>query len=418
MANEDTLRQLLELNDGFSDAFSEQVSKGTRNLIDLPAFYDFSEERYRFIENGSRVKDPDADSTRFTDQDEQFLIEPSAGDTLEFKTAEAPRYLVGNDADVSWSFQFLSALQDASDTFTLFVEGAFELEYDGADNVTFRSLEDGSEKTSTDVTPPNGLESPSRPEIEFNWYAVGRAVVTIDYTEEDTQKTTEPATITVDDDWLSDDPTGRIGFRLDVANSGVQLEAGSMAYIVKTDTIPTSRPKPHSYSSGELNEIAADGYTVVGAFRIDPDRDNVFTNVTSVDVIAEANVDVELFLKAVPEGETDADFLDPDGDGTDEGAAYPRSNSPQNSVIQWTPNVSTFPTRTYNVDGTEIPNGRNVGAAVESSAGTGAGVTKAGRSFRRKRPVYQDDVVLMVGHTPDSSSVANVDVFVESDQEW
>lgn len=402
----------------WSDAFGEQVSKGTRNLIDLPAFYDFSEERYRFIENGSRIKDPDANSTRFSDQDEQFLIEPEAGDTVEFKTAEAPRYLVGNDADVSWSFQFLSALQDASDTFTLFLEDAFELEYDGAGNTTFRSLEGGSEKTSTSVDTPNGLESPSRPEIEFNWYAVGRAEVSIDYTRQNQQRKTEPATITVEDDWLSDDPTGRFGFRLDVANSGIQLEAGSMAYIVKTDTLPTSRPKPHVFSSSELNEIAATGYTAVGAFRIDPDRDNVFTNVTSVEVTAEESVDVELFLKAVPEGETDADFLDPDGDGTDEGAAYPRSNSPQNSVIQWTPNVTTFPTRTYNVDGSTTPNGRNVGAAVESSAGTGAGVTKAGRSFRRKRPVYADDVVVMIGHTPDVDTAANVDVFIETDQEW
>ena len=407
-----------ERAEGWTDAFGSLIAKGNRNQLDLPAFYDFSEERYRFIENGTRVRDPDADSTRFTDQEQQYLIEPDAGDTLEFKTAEAPRYLVGNDVDVSWSFQFPTALQDATDTFTLFVEGAFEIEYDGAGNTTLRSLEGGSEKTSTDVTTPNGLESPSRPEIEFNWYAVGRAEVTIDYTENNTQKKTEPATITVDDDWLSDDPTGRVGFRLDVANSGIQLEAGSIGYILKTDSLPTSRPKPHVFSSEELNQVAADGYTVVGAFRIDPDRENVFTNVTGVDVIAEQSVDVELTLKAVPESDTDADFADPDGDGTDEGPAYPRSNSPQNSVIQWTPNVSTFPTRTYAVDGSSIPNGRNVGAATEGSSGVGSGVSKTSRSYRRKRPVYKDDVVLMIGHTPDASTATDVDVFVETDQEW
>jgi len=402
----------------WQDAFGEQVSKGTRNAIDLPAFYDFSEERYRFIENGSRIKDPDSDSTRFSDQDQQFLIEPEAGDTLEFKTAEAPRYVVGNDADVSWSFQFTTGLVDADDSLTLFLEDAFELEYDGAGNVTLRSLEDGSEKVSTTVETPNGLESPSRPELEFNWYAVGRAEITIDYTDQSQQRKTEPATIAVDDDWLSDDPTGRIGFRLDVANSGIQLEAGSMAYIVKSGTVPTGRPKPHVFSSSELNQVAADGYTVVGAIRIDPNRDNVFTTVTAVDVTAESSVDVELYLKAVPVGETDADFLDPDDDGTDEGPAYPRSTSPQNSVIQWTPNVTTFPTRTYAVDGTAIPNGRNVGASTEASAGQGAGVTKTGRGFRRKRPIYKDDVVLLIGHTPNASTATDVDVFIETDQDW
>lgn len=401
-----------------NDAFGELVTKGTQNALDLPAFYDFSEERYRFIENGSRVKDPEANSTRFSDQDEQFLIEPEAGDTLQFKSAEAPRYIVGNDADVSWSFQFLTDLVDGTDSFTLFLEDAFEIEYTGDGSVTFRSLEDGAEKTSTSVDAPNSLESPSRPELEFNWYAVGRAQLTIDYTANNSQLTSDPAVITVDDDWLSDDPVGQIGFELDVSNAGIQLEAGSMAFINKTGTTPTGRPKPHIFASGELNQIAATGYTVIGAFRIDPDRDNVFTTVTAVDVTAEQGVDVELFLKAVPESETDADFLDPDNDGTDEGPAYPRSNSPQNSVIQWTPNVSTFPTRTYAVDGTTIPNGRSVGAATESAAGVGTGIQKTGRAFRRKRPVYKDDVVLMIGYTPDADNATEVDVFIETDQDW
>lgn len=402
----------------WQDAFNEQVSKGTRNAIDLPAFYDFSSERYRFIQNGSRIQDPNANSTRFTDQDQQFLIEPNAGDTLEFKTAEAPRYVVGNDADVSWAFQFPTPLQDASDVFTLFVENAFEIEYDGAGNVTFRSLEDGSEKASVEVDSPNGLDSPSRPELEFNWYAVGRAEVTIDYTGQNQQRKTEPTTLTVDDDWLSDDPTGRVGFRLDVANSGIQLEAGSMAYIIKSDTPPTGRPKPHIFSSGELNQIPADGYGVVGAIRIDPNRDNVYTTISEANVAAESSVDIEVWLKAVDPADTDADFLDPDNDGTDEGPAYPRNNSPQNNVLQWTPNVSTFPTRTYAVDGSTIPAGRSVGAAVERSAGEGAGTTKASREFTKKRPIYKDEVVLIIGHTPDSSTATDVDVFLGTDQDW
>lgn len=415
---EDTLRRILNRQEGWSDAFGDQVMKGTRNAIDLPAFYKFSEERYRFIENGTRIPDPDTDSTRFTDQDKQFLIEPQAGDTLEFKSAEAPRYIVGNDSDASWSFKFPTPLVDATDSFELFVEGAFEIEYTGDGTVTLRSIEGGGEKQTVSVESPNGLDSPSRPELTFNWYAVGRVEVTIDYTESNAQRKTEPATLTVDDDWLSDDPTGRIGFRLDVTNPGIQLEAGSMAYLVKSDTTPTGRPKPHLFSSGELNQVPASGYGVVGALRIDPNRDNVFVTVTDVTVTAEASVDVELWLQAVPETATDADFLDPDNDGTDEGPAYPRNNSPQNNVMQWTPNASTFPTRTYAVDGSTIPNGRNVGIAVESSAGVGAGTQKTGRGFTKKRPIYKDDVVLMIGHTPDDATATDIDVTLSTDQDW
>jgi hypothetical protein len=412
------LELLRKMAEGWTDAFGDQVTKGQRNALDLPAFYDFSEERYRFIENGSRVRDPDADSTRFTNGDEQFLIEPDAGDTLEFKTAEAPRYVVGNDAAVSWAFKFPTPLADATDSFTLFVEDAFEVEYDGAGDVTFRSLEDGSEKASTTVTPPSGIDSPSRPELEFNWYGVGRAEVTIDYTDENTQQKTTPARITVDDDWLSDSPVGRVGFRLDVTNPGIQLEAGSMAYIVKSASSPTGRPKPHLLSASELAQVPADGYGVLGALRIDPNRDNVFTTVVDFSISAEASVDTEVWLQAVPPSATDADFLDPDNDGTDEGPAYPRNNSPQNNVLQWTPNVSTFPTRTYAVDGSSIPNGRSVGAAVELAAGQGSGSSRTSRSFAQTRPIYPDDVVLIIGHTPNASTATDVDVFLATDQDW
>jgi hypothetical protein len=191
-----------------------------------------------------------------------------------------------------------------------------------------------------------------------------------------------------------------------------------MAYIVKTDSPPTGRPKPHIFSASELNQVAATGYSVVGALRIDPDRDNVFTTISEVAVAADASVDVELELKAVAPGDTDADFLDPDGDGTDEGAAYPRNNSPQNSVIQWTPNVSTYPTRTYNVEGSTIPAGRSVGVAQETTSGQGGGTTKASRAFTKKRPIYPDDVVLMIGHTPNVDTATDVDLFIVTDQDW
>jgi hypothetical protein len=403
---------------GSTDGFGQLVTKGTRNTLDLPAFYQFSEERYRFIENGTRVQNPDADSTRFTDQDKQFLIEPEAGDTLEFKTAEAPRYIVGSDAAVSWSFQFLTGLVDETDTFELFLGDAFEIEYDGAGNVTFRSNENGAEQVAEDVTPPNGLESPSRPEFVFNWYAVGRAELEIDFTANNEQATTDPVTLTVDDDWLSDDPTGQMGFRLDVANAGIQLEAGSMAFIPQTDTTPTSRPKPHLFSESELNQVAADGYTVVGAFRVDPDRDNVFTTVSEVQVFAEQSVDVELWLESVAPGDTDADFLDVDDDGTDEGPLYPRNNSPSNSVIQWTPNVSTFPTRNYALTDTPIPTGRSNGAATQYAGGQGSGSTRTTQPLIAKRPVYPDDVVLMIGHTPNESTAADVSVSMLTEQDW
>jgi hypothetical protein len=115
---------------------------------------------------------------------------------------------------------------------------------------------------------------------------------------------------------------------------------------------------------------------------------------------------------------TDADFLDPDGDGADEGAAYPRNNSRQNTVLQWTPNVSTFPTRTYRVTGEEIPNGRSIGAAKQDASGQGSNSQKTGESFVKPRPVYPDDVILMLGTVPNASTAADASVFIATDEDW
>lgn len=411
-------RAVADRADDWSDAFDQLIAKGTRNAIDLPTFYKFSEERYRYIENGTRIQDPDADSTRFTDTTDHYLLEPNAGDTIELRTAESPRYVVGSDAKLSWSFKFRTDLVDATDTLTLFLGGAFEVEYDGSGAGALRAIDNGTVQKEITFDPPAGLGSPTRPELTFNWYGVGRLELEIDYTEDNAQTSSEKFDLTVDDDWISGDPTGPMGFRLDVSNGGVQLETGSMAFIPQTDTPPTGRPKPHLVSSAELPEVGADGYTVLAAFRIDPERDSVYVTLSELSVAAEANADTEIYLIAVDPANTDADFIDVRDDGTNAGPAYPRNNEPQNSVLQWTPNVSTFPTRTYAVDGTQIPSGRSVAAAIETSSGQGGGTSKVQRSFTKKRPIYPDDVVLLIGHTPNESTATAVNPFMSTDQDW
>jgi hypothetical protein len=87
--------------------------------------------------------------------------------------------------------------------------------------------------------------------------------------------------------------------------------------------------------------------------------------------------------------------------------------------MQWTPNVSTFPTRTYAVTGNAIPNGRNIGAARQDASGTGAKSQKTGESFVKARPVYPDDVVLLIAQTPNQTQNAgDVSVFIATDQDW
>lgn len=419
------IKRITEAVTKSDDGFGNRVTRGTTNKLGLPSFNPFSEERYRFIENGSRVEDPDANSTRFTDRDKDFYIEPDAGDTLEFKSAEAPRYIPGYDSEVTWGFKFDTFLKTADDRLDLFVEGAYELRFFGDGTVTAATIESESDNETRSVTLPDTVQNtdPLRPLLRFNWYNVGRAAWELSYThtDDDASKQLDEllAVLTDDRDWLSDSPVGKIGFRLDVASSGIQLAAGSMNYVELGAIEPTARPKPTAFSSEELNQIPASGYGVVGAFRIDPNRSQVYTTVTELTISGESALDTELWLKAVPASETDADFDDPDGDGTDEGPAPPRMNSAQNTVLQWTPNVSTFPTRTDPVSNTSVPDGRLVGVATESSSGTGAGVTRQNAPFRRARPVYEDDVVLMIGTTPDQTAdTQTVDVYLETEQDW
>lgn len=408
----------LSIMEKYEDAFGYPVVKGVRNTLDLPASYKFSEERYRYIENGTRIQDPEADSTRFTGNGKEFIITPQAGDTIEFKTAEAPRYIVGHDSAPSWAFQLGSDLVDANDSLTLFVEGSYELRFFGDGTAEGATIENGTDNVVRSFDYGPDLTVPLRPELVFNWYDVGRAQYSLDYTSDNEQLTEILTTLTDDTDWIADDPIGRIGFRLDVANSGIELDAGSMGYVTQSDVKPTTRPKPFSLHESELNEIPADGYGVMGAFRIDPDRDEVFTQLSEMAVFGEQNTDTEVMIKSVKPSLTDADFLDVDGDGVDEGPAYPRQMSPQNSVLQWTPNVSTFPTRTDAVTGNTIPAGRLLGTATEYSSGQGQGTSKTSNPFKKKRPIYSDDVALIIGSTPGTSSAQQASISGSSDQEW
>lgn len=407
----------------YEDAFGYPVVKNPRNSLDLPSPYDFNEERYRYIENGVRIQDPDSDSTRFDGAGKAFNISPQAGDTIEFKTAEAPRYVVGHDAAASWAFQMISDLAGANDELTLFIEDSYELRFFGDGTAKAVTIEGGVDNVVATFDLDPDLTVPLRPELVFNWYDVGRAEYDLDYTSDNEQVTQMLATLTDDNDWISDDPIGRVGFRLDVSNSGIELAAGSMAYIPQTDSPPTGRPKPFALHNSDLaiagnSTIAQSGYTVLGALRIDPERDDVFTTVTQLDMSGEQSVDSELSLKAVPEGQTDADFLDVDGDGTQEGPAYPRQMSPQNSVLQFTPNVTTFPTRTSALTGGEIPAGRLVGLSIENSAGTGSKTETFQNSFVKSRPIYKDDIVLIIGHTPGVANTQDPNIFGGTDQDW
>jgi hypothetical protein len=93
MANEDTLRQLLEQSFQHEDAFGNQVALGTTNEADLAGHYSYSQERYRVFVDGTRQQiQYDGFPTQFTDNADSFSLEPQAdGEVVTLKTAERYR---------------------------------------------------------------------------------------------------------------------------------------------------------------------------------------------------------------------------------------------------------------------------------------------------------------------------------------
>lgn len=415
-SNNDFQYRQTRMMEEWTDSFNTQVSTGVRNQIDIPSAYDFNPERLRYFKNGTRIKD--ANDATFTDQESDFLIEPTAGDVCRLQTAERPRYVVGFDSVASAEAQVTSTL-GTGDTVRIGIDddespenaAFFEINGDSANRLVI--VKSGSEVKSQEFTFPDNVDetNPIRYELAYNWYGVGTYRFTLTYTDdsrEDGYKTVNELVgeVAVDDEKSTDDSNFHIFHEIDATTSGQSLEAGSYGYNVLGEVGATRRTKVSRIIGATDNYSGTGNYEPIAAARIDPDRGNIFCQLNTVECVPSAG-DGELLAVVVDDTQTDATGFD-----------TPPAHSAANSVIEETTNVTTFPDEDGNIVTDDAnPNGYQVGFFSTDVTGQGATQVRTATPGRQVRPIYEDDVVIFL-YKADTATARTVNVVYSTVQLW
>lgn len=401
----------------WQDSFNLQTSHGISNSVDIPSFYDFSPERLRYYKNGTRVRDRNlAAEPTFTDRNEDWLLEPASGDTLELRTAERPRYVVGVDAIATLANYIPSGLA-TGDTVNLGIaaetthDNAAYFELNGGSDNRVVLKRAGSEIASETFEYPEGVDetSPLVYRIDFNWYGVGSYEFKVFYTdaghEDGEQSVNETvAELSVSDGKSTEDGNFHIFQEVDATSSNLQVAAGSFGFLTKGDVSPTERTKAARLTG--LSYSGTGDYEALAAVRIDPNRANVFTQIAGIEAVPSGGTG-ELLAVVMPQSETDAT-----------GFSTPPAHNPQNSVIEETSSITQFTDQTGTlVTSTANPDGYQAGFFATDSQQTGTSKQRATTQARAIRPIYEDDVVVFLYKDDDSQS-RTVNLVYNTTQLW
>jgi len=398
------------------DAFLKQISDSTRNSLDLPSVYDVSPERYRLVIDGTRTTP--TDTTSFEDRQRDFLLAPAAGETVEFYSAERPRYVVGYEAAASWAFEGLTEI-GTDDTVRIGVTDR-DATGNGVNRAYFEFTPGENrcvlERAGTEVDAmsfrfPDAIEYQSfvRPEIQYNAYDAGRWLFSLSYTHStngvgEKQEIVDVAELAVDDAGATNEYNFHLWFEVDSPSGTTELSAGSMAYRVLGNTTATYRPKTSRHTG--LSYGGSGDYEAVLAMRKAPDASNVFTELTGLELFL-ADGSGEAVIVSVPESDTDAS-----------GFSVPSAQSAENSVFETTTNVSQFPDSTGSVvTSAANPGGYQIAFSATEDAGSGGNRTQRTTSIRQKRELTQDNVgVLLVKR--DSAASTTAKAIIQNEQDW
>jgi voltage-gated potassium channel Kch len=402
------MKSIPDWEDGFGRPIMQRV-----NPLDMPSSYPASPERYRYEINGSRVRI--GSTQKVTSRESDILVEPDAGDTIRVRSAERIRYIVGYEGVASWAWRTLTKLGDG-DTVRVGVSdtqgNGYVVEYTGtgpaADEYTATAYIENATQgvvAESSFEPPVDPTKNQRDSVQWNWYNVGRAKFRKTYTKGGRQNNPTVAKLSNDEGGATDVANLFLVMEIEAANAGQQLSVGSMGHVVLGDATPTSREKEVGYTG--LSYGGSGDYEPLCAFRIDPSRDNIYAQVSGVSTTGHAE-DGEVIVVCVDPSLTDATIF-----------SSPAQVNPDNSVIQGTTSISTFPDSTYTeVSSASSHGGRQAASMAVTSGAPQSTSSRISESFGRKRPIYSDEMLVVLIKTLTSTADTGLGVMVDFEEEW
>lgn len=420
------------------DAFGRLGVRGETNEADLAAHYPASPERYRIYVDGTRqfyqyASDPTNPSgIPYKHATDVHELSPAAGETVTFYTAERFRYVVQYIKALSWAMEFSRDLEAGEYVIVGAVSGTpgsldpndngsdvdgWPIKYgpdiapDGSQVEAYETRA-GTIKDTETLMLANTRGEWARYLQEPNWYNVGNNPITETYTRDGQQINEVRGRNSVDKDRGPESGNVRVAVEVHAASSGLTVDFGSVGVATRGDVGAITKPKGAEFTG--LSHSGGGGYEPLVALRIDPSRDLVNIQLTRLDPLATPGTADQLLAVSVDPSKTDADFNDPDDDGTSEGARAPPEHNDANSALQFTKAVSTIPDSGGSVvsSATE-PGGWQVGHTASRSDNKNDPPVGAGQT--RKRAIGLDgDVTIILGK---SGTSGNFDVGTDTTED-
>lgn len=432
------VRRITEAIERSDTQFGTRVADSTTNRIEISSTYPYNTDRLGLKVNGTFIRD-DTTTTKFQNHPGKFELSPASGDTVILYARERLRYVP--NYEMLWGSAAWYATQPTEGQ-RLFVEMTDDARENGyryafepnntrleqlsggavVDTVPLADWGDFPNADSRDHNPldEEGVDrtNPLNPRCYLAWYGVMAARYLMGYIEPASSDPRAPTLgYTANTDDIATEEINlnmKIVAEADATADGFTAYSGSMGALIRGNArqIDRSKNAPFWGLGGDISQYFTDNEPVLAA-RIDPTRPQVSVQLLRPEVNPQGTDIIEVLVGAVRPEDTDADFTDPDGDGTNEGTAPRAQSTRQNDVLQWTRNVSTFPTVTdIRRDGTTglVPDVR----FIADSVGAGGGNNKPGDSgiggVQKQKVLYDDEIALFIPATDPTGTNATGEI--------
>jgi hypothetical protein len=409
------LAAVVERND---TAFGSRVADRTVNKLDIPSGYPANTERHKLTVNGTEDREF---TTNFTNQPARYELTAADGDTVEFSSREQFRYVPNYEALFGVAAWYETAADQLTSGQRLFIE----LSDDERDNIFGYEFTPGNTRafirsggTPVDELPrsewgdfPNATDyagdpldyinrdQPLNPRGFVNWYGVGEFRPTVAFTRESGQQ--DNVTLghlsnqeTVTTEQINLKP--RVVAAADAGAPEFTVSVSSMGTLIRGGAVEFNRPRGAVFYGlgGDIGPTYANNVPLI-AMRHQQDKRNVSVKLDIPEFSPSGDVTVDLLVGAVAAGETDAT-----------GFAPARQGDVQNTAVEYTTDVTTFPTETRTVPGggtAEVPEVRPLATSVAEGAKNDPSKAEAGPGEANKRVLGEDEVALYLPRTAGST---------------
>lgn len=436
-----SIRRLTEYFDEIRDAFGNEISRTTRNNADLASHYQYTPERHRLYKNGTRELihyDVDGSSDLEDNRagaEDVFVLTPSAGDTLQFRSAERFRYTVNYVSQVTQAFAVNQSLSNTDDRVTIGLDTSPNI--DLSDGYFLEHLPSHSDTEvdlfikrngnvvgdRTTVTLQAAVTAWQRFVNEYSWYNVAGSewsnTISGTFDGENEVRNFKLAEFGVADGDTNAGPGGRgpisgnghiiYEVEADSSTTGLELFVGSMSFTTLGATPASVKAK--GAETDAIDVTQTDDYEPLFALRRDPNRPNVNVDLRQIEITQGAGQALAISCNS-------SEVLDSNGNElADSGFSRPAEHSIQNSVVEVTNGsyVNQFPNSTGStVTTASDPGGYQL--AFDSTRQAQGGQVERTANLVEKHGIHNQDIAVFLALPDDAATDYRIFYTTELDE--